>query len=100
MVLGPSSGNEKPALRLSTRSEQVPSAITLPSLSLLEERGAADRLAGELADDLLEDVLHRHQSEDLAVLVDHESHVALVLLEVGELREERRALRHESRARA
>ncbi len=34
MVLGPSSGKSKPALRLSTLSEQAPSAITLPSGSL------------------------------------------------------------------
>ena len=33
MVFGPSRGNSKPALRFSTRSEQVPSAITLPSVS-------------------------------------------------------------------
>ena len=34
MVFGPSSGKLKPALRFSTRSEQVPSAMTLPSGSL------------------------------------------------------------------
>jgi hypothetical protein len=32
------------------------------------------------------------ESQDLAVLVDHQAHVALVLLEARELVEERRAL--------
>ena len=52
-------------------------------------------IGGELADDLLEDVLERHQSLDVAVLVDHECHAALVALEIQELRIERRARRDE-----
>ena len=63
----------------------------------MEERGAADRLAGEFPHDLLEDILHGDEPEDLAVLVDDEPHVALVLLEVRELVEEGRSRGHEIR---
>ena len=53
--------------------------------------------AGELADDLLEDVFQRHQSLDVAVFVDDERDAAPVALEVEQLHVERRAFRHEVR---
>ena len=43
------------------------------------------RIGGELPDDLLEDVLQRHQPLDVAVLVDHEGEAAAVALEVRQL---------------
>ena len=43
------------------------------------------RLNGEGADDLLQDVLQRHQPLDVAVLVDHQPQAALLPLELGQL---------------
>ena len=41
-------------------------------------------LVENLADDLLEQILHRHETRRAAVLVEHDRHVLLETLEVGE----------------
>ncbi len=56
--------------------------------------------AGELADDLLEQVLQGHQADYLAVLVDDDAHAALFLLEVDQLGRQRSAFRDEVGLRA
>src|SRR5579871_2880180 len=55
----------------------------------------ADRIGGEVSDDLLEEVLEGHEAEDVTVLIDHERHAAPVPLKVEQLRIEDRARRHE-----
>jgi len=64
---------------------------------LVRHRG---RIGGELADDLLEYVLERHQSLDVAVLVDDEGKPAAVALELPELHVERGSLGYEVRLAA
>ena len=59
--------------------------------------GHGRRIGGEFADDLLQQVLERHQALDVAVLVDDECQAAPVALEVGQLHVERGALGHEVR---
>ncbi len=53
------------------------------------------RLAGELADDLLEDILEGDHALDVAVLVDDERRALASPLELHELLVQRRALRNE-----
>ena len=89
-VFGPSSGSARPSLRFSSRRELAPSTSALPSPSQANARSLDRRGGGELADDLLDDVLERDQPLELAVLVDDEREALPVLLEVLELRERRR----------
>ncbi|MNZ96552.1 hypothetical protein D3C78_1157500 [compost metagenome] len=51
--------------------------------------------AAELAHQFLEDVLQADQSDHVAVLVHHYAEAALLLLEVDQLGQQRRALRYE-----
>ena len=57
---------------------------------------AAGRLRREVADDLLDDVLDRHEALELAVLVDDEAEPLAVGLELLQLGEQRRAGRARS----
>jgi hypothetical protein len=78
--------------RFSARMVVEALATKLPSASrvhVLVHHGRG--IGGEFADDLLEDVLERHQSLDVAVFVDHEGHAALVALKIQQLRVERGA---------
>ncbi len=52
-------------------------------------------LVHDLADDLLEHVLDRHQTSGPAVLVDDDHHVVLLRLHLGKQRVDRLAVRHE-----
>src|SRR3954463_14409572 len=61
----------------------------------LEHLPPTRRLGRELAHDLLEDVLQRHQALELAVLVDDQAEALAVALELLELLEERRPCRDE-----
>jgi hypothetical protein len=72
--------------RFSARIVVEALATKLPSASavhVLVHHGRG--IGGEFADDLLEDVLERHQPLDVAVLVDHECHAALVALKIQQL---------------
>ncbi len=62
--------------------------------------GDGRRIRGELPDDLLEDVLERHQAIDVTVFVDHEAEAPLVTLEIGQLGGQGRALGDEVRLAA
>ncbi len=53
---------------------------------------AVGGIAGELTDDLLQQVAHGHQPQHVAVLVHHQPHAPLGLLEVEQLGVERGAL--------
>ena len=64
---------------------------------LVRHRG---RIGGELPDDLLENVLERDQSLDVAVLVDDEGEPAAIALELSELHIEGGSLGHEVRLTA
>ena len=55
------------------RSSAIPETTTLPSALAPEDLLPAGRLRGELADDLLDDVLDGDEPEQLAVLVDDEA---------------------------
>ena len=55
--------------------------------------GAAGGLGRELADDLLDDVLDRDQALELAVFVDDQPQPLAVVLELRQLRQQRRARR-------
>jgi hypothetical protein len=68
-------------------------AVGLPPEDLLP----AGRLRRELADDLLDDVLDGHEAQELAVFVDHEPKPLAVVLELGELGQERRSRGNEVR---
>ena len=57
-------------------------------------------LVGDLADDLLEDVLDRHQAGEAAVLVDDDRHVGARGLHLPQQLVDRLGLRHEGRRRA
>src|SRR5574342_245094 len=46
------------------------------------------RLRSEIADDLFQDVLQRHQAEQLAVFVHSQAHARLALLELLQLHEQ------------
>src|SRR3989304_8422248 len=61
-----------------------------PILCPPERRGARRCRRGELADDLLDDVLQRHQPLEFAVLVHHQRDALVVFLEVLQLCEPRR----------
>ena len=50
-------------------------------------------MGGELADDLLENVLQGDQAHQLAVFVHHQAEALFLLLEVLQLGEQRRAQR-------
>jgi len=52
-------------------------------------------LAGEFADDFLEDVVQRDQALDVTVLVDHQRHTLFLFLEFQQLPRERCSLGHE-----
>ena len=52
-------------------------------------------LVGNLADDLLDDVLQRHQAFDLAIFVDHDGEMRLAAQEGVELVLQRGGVRHE-----
>src|SRR5690242_3718902 len=56
-------------------------------------------LVGDVADDLLEDILKRHDSLDVAELVHHEGEVLVTLAERLKLVEEFGGFRHEPRRR-
>ena len=96
-VFGPSVGSCQPSERLSART--VALALTMKrrrfAMHVLVRDGG--RIRGELADDLLEDVLERDEALDVAVFVDDEREAAAVALELVELHGERRAFRHEVR---
>ena len=90
-VFGPSSGKlgAEPAVERAQKRHagHDDAAVGLAAEDFLP----AGRLGGELADDLLDDVLDGDEAQELAVLVDHEAEALAVVLELGELRQERRA---------
>ena len=53
------------------------------------------QVSGEFADDLLEDVLQRHQPQHVAVFVHHDADAPPRVLEIDQLAVQRRAFRHE-----
>ena len=55
------------------------------------------RVGGEFANDFLENILDRHQALNVAVLIDHECHAALVALKIQQLRVECRSRGNEVR---
>jgi hypothetical protein len=55
----------------------------------------AGRIGGEFTDDLLEQVLQRDQSLDVAVFIDDECLTPTVALELGQLLHQRGSLGHE-----
>ncbi|OQC37728.1 MAG: hypothetical protein BWX64_01949 [Acidobacteria bacterium ADurb.Bin051] len=61
----------------------------------LPRRGLLVVLVGDLADDLLDQVLDRHQPRGAAVLVDHDRHLLPPGLELAQQLAERLGLRHE-----
>ena len=63
---------------------------------VLDLGGLAVVLVGDLADDLLEDVLDRHQAGGAAVLVDDDGEVGLVALHLAQQVVDRLALGHEA----
>ena len=68
---------------------------TVPSAELLDAGRLAVVLVGDLADDLLEDVLDGDQAGRAAVLVDDDREVALVALHLAQQVVDRLALGHE-----
>ena len=63
----------------------MPSTLTVPSACTRMRGLVRVVLVGDLADDLLEDVLERDQPLHLAVLVDDERQLRLALQELVEL---------------
>ncbi len=55
------------------------------------------RVGGEFADNFFKNVFDRHQALNIAVLIDHECHAALVALKIQQLHVERRSGRYEVR---
>ena len=95
MVVASSSGMFQSIARLRSRTGTAPSTLTEPSGSM---RTPGDRdlvLVGDVADDLFDDVLDRHQALQLAILVDHQRERRLAVAERLELLVERRGVGHE-----
>ena len=95
-VFGPRSGSCQPSDRLSARivapAIDEPGAAGLAVHVLVAE---AARVGGEFPDDLLEQVLERDQTLDVAVFVDDEGVAAAIALELRQLLHQRGAGRHE-----
>ena len=95
-VFGPSVGRPNPSARFTSAPGWC--LPRLPPLSIPGEgRAGARQRGGELADDLLDDVLEREKPHELAVLIDDQGDALSVLLEILHLGEYRRARRHEVR---
>ena len=92
----PTSGSCQPSERFSARMLALPFTSQVPEASrcasLCDGRG---RVGGELADDLLQQVLERHQALDVAVFVDDEGQAPAGALELRQLLRQRGALGHE-----
>ena len=91
-VLGPSVG-QLPAQRLVEFADiggtfDHVAAIVLQVHFLMH----ACHVGGELADNLLEDILQRDQAFHIAVLIDHDAGAPFLLLKVEQLRMQRRRL--------
>ena len=89
--LRPVEGQREPELAVQlaqhARALHQGAAVLVPEIAFPFHR----RGGGELADDLLDDVLEGHQPLQLPILVHDERDALVVLLEVLELREHRRA---------
>ena len=100
MVVASSSGRFQSMARLRSRIGTEPSTLTEPS-GCGRTPGTGDVvLVGDVADDLLEDVLERHQPLDLAVFVDHQREMGLAPAERLELVGQRADVGHEPRLAA
>ena len=84
-VVASSSGRSQSMARLRSRIGTEPSTLTEPSGCGRTPCTGDVVLVGDVADDLLEDVLERHQSLHLAILVDDQRDVRLALEEGVEL---------------
>ena len=72
-------------MRFTSRIGTEPSTISEPSGCSLASDRCDVGLVGDVADDLLDDVLERHQAHDLAILVDHDGEMRLALQKGVEL---------------
>ena len=93
-VRGPLVGSVQPIRRLSART--LAAAFTTKRAAGLAEHVLVQRgrIGRELAHDLLEQVLERHEPQHVAVFVDDECEPATLLLELQQLLVQRRALGH------
>ena len=75
-----------------------PDSVQLPSRRWRMPRAEAVVLVGDVADDLLDDVLERHDAGVAAVLVEHDGHLEAVLAQQREQRVEPQGVGHDDRA--
>ena len=85
MVVASSSGMFHSISRFTSRIGTVPSTSSDPSACSGAAIDADVGLVGDLADDLLDDVLERDQAHNLSIFVDDDGEMRLPLVEGVEL---------------
>ena len=95
MVAASSSGRFQSIARLRSRIVTEPSTMTEPSSCLRTPWASNVVLVLDVADDLLDDVLERHQAQHHAVFVDHQRRMGLAAQERLQLVAQRRRLGNE-----
>ncbi len=81
IVVASSSGNSQSIARLRSRIGTAPSTIDRAVLLQAHTLHREIMFVADVADDLLENVLQRHEAHDLAVFVDDEGEMRLALQE-------------------
>ena len=88
MVEACSSGSRQSSSRLRSRIVTVPST-TIAAIRLRRDAGHLDiMLVGDVADDLLQDVLQGHDAHQRAVFIDHDGEMLVAGAEGFELRQQ------------